>query len=204
MRGLYAAKPWFVRRLRGIEDILVTRNVSADALTIAAVVISLVSGVLLGLGGLLEQPALWLFVPLLGLARLALNALDGSIARRTASARPFGQVLNEMGDRLSDVALLAPLALFVPPVLALGALVMTLMASAAGLLGVGTIGARLSNGPMGKADRVAVISIASLLAVATSSHQPFVVASIVIAIGSAVTASYRLAHLRKETSDVVR
>ena len=202
MRGLYAAKPWFVRRLRRVEDLLVRHNVSADALTIAAVVISLVSGVLLGLGGLLEQPALWLFVPLLGLVRLALNALDGSVARRTASARPFGQVLNEMGDRVSDAALMAPLALFVPPALAFGALVMSLMASAAGLLGVTTIGVRLSNGPMGKADRVVVICAASSVAAVTASARPFIVASTVILIGSAATVAHRVTQLYRETTDV--
>jgi CDP-diacylglycerol--glycerol-3-phosphate 3-phosphatidyltransferase len=200
MRGLYAAKPWFVRRLARIEDLLVKHDVTADELTVAAFVVSICCGGFLALGGVLEQPLLWLIVPPLGLVRLALNALDGSIARRMGSGRPFGIVMNEVGDRLSDVALLAPLALVVEPVLALGALVLTLLASVTGLLGASVIGVRLSNGPMGKADRVAVLSAGSLVAATTSSPTPLGIAVAVVLLGSGVTAAFRVYQLRRETA----
>lgn len=43
--------------------------------------------------------------------RLALNALDGLVARDLGPARPWGEVLNEVSDRLADLALFVGAAL---------------------------------------------------------------------------------------------
>jgi CDP-diacylglycerol---glycerol-3-phosphate 3-phosphatidyltransferase len=197
MNGLYAAKPWFIRRLKKVEDLLVGWDVSADSLTAAALVVSLCCGLFLALGGILEEPVLWLLVPPLALVRLALNALDGSLARRRGTDRPFGEVINEMGDRLSDAALLGPLAFAGPAPLALIALVATLIASTAGLLGRALLGERISGGPMGKADRVAAISLAALAAGLWASPIPFEIALWVVLGGAVVTVAARLVAIRR-------
>ena len=197
MSGLYAIKPWFVSRLRRVEDIFVARGVSPDRISLAAVVASVLCGLALALGGALGEPRLWLLVPPLALARLALNALDGSVARRLENGSPFGEVVNEMGDRAADAAMLASLGFVVTPALALGALSAALCASAAGLLGSATGGDRLSGGPMGKADRVAVIVCASVVAGATGTPTAFVVALWVVAVGSLITAFLRVSSLRR-------
>jgi CDP-diacylglycerol--glycerol-3-phosphate 3-phosphatidyltransferase len=197
MSGLYAIKPWFVRRLRRIEDVFVERGVSPDRISLAAVGVSALCGLVLALGGALGEPRLWLLVPPLGLARLALNALDGSVARRLESCRPFGEVVNEMGDRAADAAMLASLAFVVPPALALGALSASLCASVAGLLGSATGGDKLSGGPMGKADRVAVIIGSSAVAAALGTSAAFVVGLSVILFGALVTAALRVRLLHR-------
>jgi len=197
MRGLYSVKPWFVRRLRRVEDLLVARRVSPDRLTAAAVVVSILCGAVLALGGAVEEPGLWLLVPPLAVVRLALNALDGSLARRTGSGRPFGEVMNEMGDRAADAAMLAPLGLVVSPALALGALSAALFASAAGLLGSAVAGARLSGGPMGKVDRVAVLACAAPVAALAATPQLFVIALWLILVGSIWTAVIRVVSLAR-------
>lgn len=197
MIGLYSIKPWFVRRLRRIEDALVERRVSPDALTIAAVVVSALAGAAVAAGGALSQPLLWLLVPPLGLVRLALNALDGAVARRNGGGRPFGEVMNEIGDRLADVALIAPLGFVTGPVPACAALTCALLASAAGSASRLVTGERASGGPMGKADRVAVVALASAAGALSASTFPFVVGAAVIAAGSVLTMTLRLTELSR-------
>lgn len=162
--GLYGIKPWFVRRLRRMEDALVVRRVSPDALTFAAVAVSLAAGAAIAAGGVLGRPLLWLAVPPLVLVRLALNALDGSVARRTRTARPLGGVLNETCDRISDAAVTGATAALVDPALALGAICAGFFASFTGVLAQGASGRRDHGGPMGKADRMAVVGAGAVAA----------------------------------------
>lgn len=195
--GLYAIKPWFVRRLGRIEDLLVARGVSADSLTVSAVVVSFIAGSAVGLGSLLGMPLLWLAVAPLGLVRLALNALDGSVARRRGTARPFGLALNEMCDRLSDAGLIASLG-FVVPWWAMGAaLTGAFLASTSGVVAAVVTGRRDTSGPMGKADRVAVLSVAAVIAGLTGSGISFLVGALLIAAGATITALLRILRLRE-------
>ena len=201
MSGLYGIKPWFVRRLGGIEDRLVAGGVSADTLSYAAVAVSALAGCTLA-AGFMSHPAWWLAVAPLALVRLALNALDGSVARRTGTARPFGKVVNEISDRLSDVFFIAPLALFVPFVFVLAALVVTSITSTCGLLGDVVGRARLTQGPMGKADRSAILALAALVAGATNVPVgPFAVALTVVTVGGMATVFSRVRSLRRITTE---
>ena len=52
-------------------------------------------------------------VPVAASLRLVLNLLDGALARRTGRIHARGELFNEVGDRLADVLMLAPVA-FVP------------------------------------------------------------------------------------------
>jgi CDP-diacylglycerol--glycerol-3-phosphate 3-phosphatidyltransferase len=164
MTGLYALKPTFQRSLAGVEGWLVARRVHPDVLTAAALGLSLIGGILLYAAS--AAPWLLLLVPVLALGRLALNALDGLVARRTGQARPWGEVLNELGDRLADVALLGGLALAPASDGRLGAvaLVIVLLTSYLGLLGKAAGAAREYGGVMGKADRMLLLALAAPLA----------------------------------------
>jgi CDP-diacylglycerol---glycerol-3-phosphate 3-phosphatidyltransferase len=162
--GVYVVKPAFQRSLGGAEDWLVARRVHPDVLTGAALALSLLGGALLWTGA--TWPALLLLVPLIALGRTALNALDGLVARRTGLARPWGEVLNEAGDRLADVALLGGLALAPTTNGRLGAaaLVAVLLASYLGVLSKAAGGPRQYGGIMGKADRMLYLALAALVA----------------------------------------
>lgn len=194
MRGLYAAKPWFVGRLRRVEDLLVARRVSPDALTWWAVGVAAAAATATVAGEVAGAPAIWIAVAPLALARLALNALDGSVARRTGAARPFGAALNEICDRISDAAFLAPLALVAPPALALGALACAFAASLAGVLAWAVAGRRDHGGPMGKADRMLVVGLAAI--VAPFAPVAWTAACAIVAAGSAVTVAARVTRIR--------
>lgn len=190
VHGLYRLKPRFVRALRGVEDALVARRVSPDALTGAAVAVSAATGAAIALGALWDRPLVWLAVPPLVVVRLALNALDGSVARRTGAARPAGAVLNEAGDRASDALVVGALSFVVAPALALGALAASYLASLAGVTGAAVGGGRLTSGPMGKADRAAVVAVAAVAA-AAGIATAFEVAAWAVLCGSLVTAALR-------------
>jgi CDP-diacylglycerol--glycerol-3-phosphate 3-phosphatidyltransferase len=202
MMGLYGIKPWFVRRLRSVEDLLVRRRVSPDVLTASAVGVSVLAGACIAIGGMAGMPGLWLAVPPLVVVRLGLNALDGSVARRTRTARPFGVALNEVGDRMSDAATIGATSFVAGPRLALGALVCAFLASMTGVLALSITGRRDCRGPMGKADRAALVSIGSVLGALIGSAVPFVLVLWTIALGSVATAVLRVLRLRDRTAPV--
>lgn len=194
MRSLYSIKPWFVRKLRRVEDALVARRVSADAITYAGLAAALAAGAAIAVGGLLGVTLVWLAVPPLVLIRLACNALDGAVARRTGTTRPFGAALNEMCDRAADAAVIAPTAFVVRPGLALGATAAAFAASCTGVLAQAVTGRREMCGPMGKADRMAAIGIAAVAALFWG--RAWVVADIAIVLGGILTVAARIDRIK--------
>ena len=106
---LYASKAAVNRRLLPLVDRLAATGVTPDQVTVAAVPVAVLGGACL-----LASPAvpgLLLLVPLLVVARIVLNLLDGNLARRTGQSHPRGELYNEVGDRVADLAFLAPVAL---------------------------------------------------------------------------------------------
>lgn len=189
---LYALKPAFVRRLSRAEKALSDHGVTADQLTVAAVGIALATAAALVVGTRL--PGLWLLVAPLCLARMACNAMDGAMARRTGSATKRGAVLNELGDRAADVVTFAALG----PVIGWpAALVVVLTAVAVAFVAVtaqAVTGHRLGQGPMGKPDRVAVLAAGATVA-AFAGPSPLRVAAGVIVLGGLVTVLRRTVAL---------
>ncbi len=162
--GIYKIKPRFQRALGGIERNLIRRRVHPDYLTLGALALSVVGGVLLYLSNWLSLFEL-LVIPI-AIGRTALNALDGLVARGTGLARPWGEVLNEFSDRLADVALLTGVC-FAPggnPRLGAVTIVVMLLSSYLGTAAKAAGGKRQYIGVMGKADRMIYLSVASLLA----------------------------------------
>ena len=83
-------------------------GVTPNALTWMAIALSRGLGYAFVLG--LEQRA-WFFVVTAGLLlRMALNALDGMMARRFDMTSKAGAVMNELGDIVSDALVMWPLA----------------------------------------------------------------------------------------------
>src|SRR5689334_25318680 len=92
MNGLYTIKPWYTRRLQRIVDVAVARRISPDVFTVVGVAAAGVAAVCVAQG--------WWIGALVALAvRLAGANLDGAVARARGVARPWGFVLNEVGDR---------------------------------------------------------------------------------------------------------
>lgn len=155
--SLYGLKPRFQRLLRPLLAALAERGISPNQLTVVALLLSVLLGASISLWPTAHWPLLLLAPGLL--LRMALNALDGMLAREYQQSSPLGAVLNELGDVLADVALYFPLA-WVPGVPAsslVSFVVLGLLTEFAGLLGplVGT--SRCYVGPLGKADRALIM-----------------------------------------------
>lgn len=190
MHGLYALKPWYTRRLSVVLRGAVSRGTSPDAFTA------------LGVGcAALAVPALaygvWPLALLLLAGRLAGANLDGAVARARGVSRPYGFVLNELGDRAGDVLLFAGLAWLA--VRADQPLWLVLLAGAAAhlptfvsLSAAGAGGTRRNGGPLGKTERCAL----AVLACALPGRLP--VLCVVLVAGSLVTAALRLQATHRE------
>jgi CDP-diacylglycerol--glycerol-3-phosphate 3-phosphatidyltransferase len=163
--SLYAVKPRFQAVLRLVAVRCMRGGVSADALTAAGLGAAALAGVAIAVAG--ARPSWWLaLVPLLLFARIACNALDGMVARDAGTARPWGTVLNETGDRVADLLVFGGLVASgaLPAFAALALLPVVLFVSYLGVIGQAAGGARCYAGPLGKADRMALVSLYCLVA----------------------------------------
>ena len=156
--SLYALKPRFQALLRPLVGRLAAAGVTANQVTVAAALGSVALGWwLIAEGG----PSAWfLLLPLWLLLRMALNAIDGMLAREHGQKSRLGGYLNELGDVVSDTALIAPFAL-VPPFGpgGVGAVaVLAVISEFAGVLGP----SRRYDGPLGKSDRALVFGALGL------------------------------------------
>lgn len=162
MASIYDLKPAFQGRLRPLVVHLAARGVTANQATIAALLLSTVAGALVALWPDAALPLLLL--PAALFVRMALNAIDGMLAREHNQKSRLGALLNEIGDVLSDAALYLPLAT-VPGVPSWPVILAVVCAATAELTGVlgPTIGAsRRYDGPMGKSDRAVVFGALAL------------------------------------------
>jgi CDP-diacylglycerol--glycerol-3-phosphate 3-phosphatidyltransferase len=162
MPSVYNFKPAFQYLLRPAARWLAQRAVTANEVTIVAVVLSSVQGAFI----MWQPEAAWplALMPLTLLARLSLNAIDGLLAREHGSASDLGVLLNELGDLTSDIVLYLPLALVpgVPAALIVVAVCLALVCEATGLVARQISNARGYEGPMGKSDRAVLFGSLAL------------------------------------------
>lgn len=157
--SIYALKPRFQALLRPLVGALYRAGVTANQVTVAACVVSVALGLWLALTP--QSVGLFLLVPLWLAVRMALNAIDGMLAREFGQASPLGAYLNELTDVISDSALYAPFALLAGSSAWLVGIVIVLaiISEMAGVLGR----PRRYDGPMGKSDRAFVFGLVGLL-----------------------------------------
>jgi len=152
----YTLKPRFQNLLRPLVAPLPRIGVTANMVTIVAALGSVLVGAVASSRA--DSRRVFLLIPVWLLARMALNAIDGMLAREFDQKSVLGGYLNEIGDVVSDAALYAPFALVAPfdsPGISL-VIVLSIVAELAGALGP-TLGAsRRYDGPMGKSDRAVV------------------------------------------------
>lgn len=172
MPSVYDIKPAFQNLLRPLADGLVRAGITPNQVTVAAFILSALGGVAIALRP--NSPWPLLALPVVLFIRMALNALDGMMAREHDLASPAGAILNEAGDVAADAAFYLPLALV--PSLNTGAVVMVVVLAGltelVGLAGA-TLGAsRRYDGPMGKSDRAFGISVLAIAAAVWPAGTP--------------------------------
>ena len=160
--GIYSLKPAFRRALSPLARLMIRAGVSADAITASGLVFAALAGLGVWLG---REAGGWiLLVPVGAFLRTAANALDGMVAATTGTARPLGDVFNEVADRVGDVAVLLPFVLVadVNDVLVAGTIAATLVTSYLGLAVKAAGGPRVYTGIMAKPDRMFVVGVAAI------------------------------------------
>jgi CDP-diacylglycerol--glycerol-3-phosphate 3-phosphatidyltransferase len=153
---LYDLKPGFQGLLRPLVARLAAAGIRPNQITIAAGVASMILGAWLAL-----EHRGWILLPLFLAVRMALNAMDGMLAREHGQASRLGAVLNEFMDVISDAALTLPLATLRGwnPLAVAGAIFFAALTEMAGVMGL-TIGStRRNDGPFGKSDRALALGI---------------------------------------------
>jgi CDP-diacylglycerol--glycerol-3-phosphate 3-phosphatidyltransferase len=140
--------------LRPITDWLAVRGVTANQVTLAALALSLATGALVAAWGPSHR-LLLLVVPMVLFARMALNAIDGMLAREHGMKSRLGAVLNELCDVFSDAGLYLPLGLVdgVRGSLLTLVVVLGIISEMAGVVAVQIGADRRYDGPFGKSDR---------------------------------------------------
>ncbi|HCA00656.1 MAG TPA: CDP-alcohol phosphatidyltransferase [Halomonas campaniensis] len=160
--SVYQLKSRFQNLLRPLVTRLYNSGIIANQVTVMAAVGSLLLGTLL-----LLLPHTWLFafIPLWMLIRMALNAIDGMLAREFSQQSRLGAYLNELADIVSDAILYLPFALLtgVEPALIIALTLLATVSEYAGVLGVMVGAERRYDGPMGKSDRALIFGTLGLL-----------------------------------------
>jgi CDP-diacylglycerol---glycerol-3-phosphate 3-phosphatidyltransferase len=188
---LYRSKGRIVGGLAPVVDGLARRGISPDAVTLAAIPVGAVAAACILASP--SAPALLLAVPVLAAARLVLNLLDGALARRTGRTHARGELYNEVGDRITDLLFLVPVA-FVPgadqTTVLLGALG-AVLASFIGLTTRAAGGDRIYRGVLSKPGRMVLVGGFSVAAfvLGSSAWGPF---GPLLLLGTVLTALERL------------
>ena len=162
--SIYALKGRFQNLLRPAVGALYRAGVSANSVTVAAALVSLLVAALVWRYAP-TQPLFYLALPLWMLLRMALNAVDGMLAREFGQQSALGAYLNELCDVVADAALYLSL-LSVPGAQAAWLWLLAWAAALseyAGVLGLMVGASRRYDGPMGKSDRAFVIGLAGVL-----------------------------------------
>ena len=163
MPSVYDLKPKFQALLRPVMNGIARLGLTPNAVTLAAIFGSIAVGIAVSFAQ--SQPALLLLMPAWLFIRMALNAIDGMMARELAMSSHLGAVLNELGDAISDLGLYLPLAfVHVParwPIVAFS--IGAILTEFSGVLGRALGASRHYEGPMGKSDRAFVVGALGLV-----------------------------------------
>lgn len=186
--------------LRPVSTAFVRAGISPNSVTL----VSILGSVIVGAGLYLLPSTLTLIVvPLWVVVRIALNVIDGMMAREHDLRTGSGALLNECGDLVADVALGLGFA-GLPHVDARAVVAFVLAAALAEHAGLAAllVGAeRRYDGPLAKPDRLAALSVlAALLAAGVPPGRWTTATFAVLAVLAVLTAARRAAAALREAA----
>jgi CDP-diacylglycerol--glycerol-3-phosphate 3-phosphatidyltransferase len=149
--------------LRPLADALVRAGLKANDVTLGALLLSAAQGGWIALDPTSRWPLL--MFPLTLFLRMAMNAIDGLMAKEHGQATPSGAILNEVSDVAADAALYLPFAFIagVNAPLVVLAVVAGIVAEMTGALGPMVGAKRNYAGPLGKTDRAFAFGLLAVL-----------------------------------------
>lgn len=161
--SIYEIKPKFQQLLMPIVDWMRKIGMTPNQVTILALVLSIVTGIILSIFH--GNKWIYILMPIVMFVRMALNAIDGVMAKKYQMKSHLGFLLNELGDVISDLFLFIPFV-FIAEDYGIGIMLfisLSIISEMAGVT-VRVIGSsRRYDGPMGKSDRAFIVGFISFL-----------------------------------------
>jgi CDP-diacylglycerol--glycerol-3-phosphate 3-phosphatidyltransferase len=159
---IYALKPRFQALLRPLVQRLAASGVTANMVTVAAMAVSVAVGAWVIVAA--HDRRVFLLLPAWLFLRMALNAIDGMLAREFGQQSALGAYLNELTDVIADAVLYLPFAWVAPfgPFTVGSVIFAAALSEMAGALAPMVGSARRYDGPMGKSDRAFVFGALGL------------------------------------------
>lgn len=184
MASVYQLKSRFQKLLRPFTGALARMGVTANTVTLLALVLSAVIG---SVCWLIPNPKILWLLPVGLFLRMGLNAVDGMLAREHNQKSVLGGFLNELGDVLSDGFIYMPLAMrpefpMIPTLIFVG---LAFLTEFTGVVAVSQGASRRYDGPMGKSDRALLFGAVGLAL--AQGVRPFFWVSVLIWLGIALS-----------------
>lgn len=144
-----------------MADRLADAGVTANQITLLAAALSIATGLVVAI--LAFYPLVFLLMPVVLFVRMALNAIDGMLAREHGQASKLGMYLNELCDVVSDLALVLAFATLFPAWGVVAFAIAAVLVEFTGVLGVAAGSGRNYAGPFGKSDRALALGVIGFL-----------------------------------------
>jgi phosphatidylglycerophosphate synthase len=180
MASIYELKSGFQNLLRPVVRWLAKKGVTANQITTLALFLSFVTGAVIFFNP--ENNRLLLIIPGVLFVRMALNAIDGMLAREHNMKSSLGAILNELGDVFSDCFLYLPLAFvfgFSSALIVINVL-LAVVTEMTGVVAVGIGASRRYEGPMGKSDRAFLFGLIAMLVGSGVKPGPWITISLLV------------------------
>tara|TARA_Y100000746_G_scaffold8386_1_gene7499 strand:- start:1335 stop:1937 length:603 start_codon:yes stop_codon:yes gene_type:complete len=169
MISVYKLKPKFQKLLQPLLLLLKRMGVSPNHITVFTIIFSIIIGYILFLG---IQDRFWFLIVSVGLLlRMMLNALDGMMAKQFNLQSKLGEILNEIGDVISDIAIYFPFIYFesIKSEYVIIFIFLSIINEFCGVLAKLISGTRRYDGPMGKSDRAFLVGVICIIIYFTDS-----------------------------------
>ena len=163
MISIYHIKPKFQKLLQPIVVKLRGMNVTPNMITLFSIFFSIIISYFLWISQV--NSIFYLFVSFGLLIRMALNAIDGMMARQYHLQSKTGEILNEIGDVISDSVIYFSIISFstLDIKIAIFFIIMSIFNEFCGLLSKVISGERRFDGPMGKSDRAFLLGFICII-----------------------------------------
>jgi len=173
MISIYKIKPKFQQLLMPLLKLLRRLGISPNSITIFSILLSF--GIAYFFWNMSDNSSYFLIIAFGLLLRMMLNALDGMMARIYNLQSKLGEVLNEVGDIISDVAIYFPLILFesLEVEIAIIFILLSIINEFCGLIAKVISRERRYDGPMGKSDRAFLVGVICIIYYFTNGLDPF-------------------------------
>ena len=173
MISIYKIKPKFQQLLMPLLKLLRRFGISPNSITIFSIFLSFIISYFFW--NTSDNSSYFLIVAFGLLFRMMLNALDGMMARIYNLQSKLGEILNEVGDIISDVAIYFPLILFefLEIEIAIIFILLSIINEFCGVIAKVISGERRYDGPMGKSDRAFLIGVICIVYYFTNGLDPY-------------------------------